>query len=134
MNQISRRVFILLMIHASLCCFVGCAGRRDEADEPQVYDMEIVVEPSEAVSDSPVPPTASMPSRPGASKSASLERSAANKKIQRALKKADFYRGAVDGMIGPGTRKAIEDFQRSRGLVADGKVGPKTWSKLKEFL
>lgn len=53
--------------------------------------------------------------------------------IQKALKNAGYYQGAVDGKIGPGTRKAIEAFQRDNGLSADGVVGRKTWSKLKSF-
>lgn len=36
----------------------------------------------------------------------------------------------VDGVFGPKTRVAVEEFQRRSGLVADGIVGPKTWEKL----
>jgi hypothetical protein len=36
----------------------------------------------------------------------------------------------VDGMFGPKTRSAVEEFQRRSGLDADGVVGPKTWEKL----
>lgn len=54
--------------------------------------------------------------------------------IQQALKNANLYEGNIDGVIGPNTRKAIEAFQSQSGLKADGKVGPKTWQKLKEYL
>ncbi|MFH9608278.1 peptidoglycan-binding protein [Streptomyces sp. NPDC017448] len=37
----------------------------------------------------------------------------------------------VDGVFGAGTESAVKAFQRSRGLTADGKVGPNTWSKLR---
>ncbi len=57
-----------------------------------------------------------------------------NKEIQQALKNANFYTGEIDGKIGPMTRKAIRDFQRSKGLVVDGKVGPKTWAELEKYL
>ncbi len=62
------------------------------------------------------------------------KRSAHNKDIQTALKNAGFYTGEVDGRIGPMTRKAIKDFQTSKGLTADGKVGSKTWAELEKYL
>ena len=54
--------------------------------------------------------------------------------IQQALKNADLYEGNIDGISGPKTKKAVEDFQSQVGLKVDGKVGPKTWQKLKEYL
>jgi len=54
--------------------------------------------------------------------------------IQKALKKAGYYNGALDGKIGPGTRDAIRAFQKDNGLGADGVCGRQTWSKLKVYL
>ena len=54
--------------------------------------------------------------------------------IQQALKNINLYEGKIDGILGPNTRKAIEAFQSQNGLKVDGKVGPKTWQKLKEHL
>jgi len=54
--------------------------------------------------------------------------------IQTALKNANFYTGAIDGKIGPKTKKAIEEFQKANGLEVDGKVGPKTWAALSKYL
>lgn len=36
----------------------------------------------------------------------------------------------VDGAFGPATRTALETFQRSAGLTADGIAGPATWPRL----
>ncbi len=42
--------------------------------------------------------------------------------VQRDLKSLGYDPGPVDGRIGPRTRRAIETFQRDRGLQSDGKV------------
>lgn len=57
-----------------------------------------------------------------------------NIQIQTALKNANLYFGEIDGKIGPLTRKAIEEFQKMKGLKVDGKVGPITWSQLQRYL
>lgn len=59
---------------------------------------------------------------------------ASPEKIQRALKSAGVYTGAVDGKIGAGTKAAIIEFQKSHGLKADGVLGRKTWEELKVYL
>lgn len=40
--------------------------------------------------------------------------------IQLELKRMGYYRSTVDGIHGPGTRRAIEAFQRDHGLPVDG--------------
>jgi peptidoglycan hydrolase-like protein with peptidoglycan-binding domain len=56
------------------------------------------------------------------------------KEIQTALKNAGYDPGSLDGKIGPRTRQAIKDYQKSKGLVPDGVVGPKTWASLSKNL
>lgn len=54
--------------------------------------------------------------------------------IQRALKRAGYYTGRVDGAIGPRTKRAVRAFQKANGLKPDGIVGQQTWAKLQEYL
>lgn len=54
--------------------------------------------------------------------------------IQQALKNANLYQGEIDGNIGPKTKRAIKEFQTQNNLNVDGKVGSKTWEKLKVYL
>ncbi len=60
--------------------------------------------------------------------------SISTKDIRRALKRAGYYHGRLDGAIGPRTKKAIRAFQKANGLKADGIVGQQTWAKLQEYL
>lgn len=42
--------------------------------------------------------------------------------VQRRLARAGYYRGAIDGVIGQGTRLAIRAFERNNGLPIDGRI------------
>lgn len=50
--------------------------------------------------------------------------------LQQALQAAGFSPGAIDGSFGSGTEAAVLAFQRSKGLAADGVVGPNTATAL----
>ena len=52
------------------------------------------------------------------------------KKVQQRLKKLGYYTGSTDGDYGPGTKKAVENFQKRNGLSSNGKVNSKTLAKL----
>lgn len=51
-------------------------------------------------------------------------------RLQRALTAALGRTVGIDGAFGSGTAQAVRDYQSSRGLGADGIVGPATWSAL----
>ena len=50
--------------------------------------------------------------------------------LQKKLKQWGYYDGAVDGIFGSGTQKAVQYFQRKNGFTADGVVGAKTAAAL----
>lgn len=52
------------------------------------------------------------------------------REIQQALINRGYNIGAVDGMIGDNTRRAIQDFQRSQGVNPDGRAGQKLYRLL----
>ena len=52
------------------------------------------------------------------------------KEVQRRLKNWGYYSGAVDGVFGAGTRRAVISFQQKNGLTADGIVGKATYKAL----
>ena len=53
--------------------------------------------------------------------------------VQRALQRAGYDPGPIDGKLGKKTKAAIKSFQRKNGLNADGVIGEKTWSALKAY-
>ena len=46
----------------------------------------------------------------------------ATKRVQAALQDLGLYTGTVDGLAGPNTRRAIEDYQRRAGMPVNGAV------------
>jgi peptidoglycan hydrolase-like protein with peptidoglycan-binding domain len=50
--------------------------------------------------------------------------------LQIVLRQHGLYKGTIDGVQGPKTRRAIRVFQRNRGLAVDGLAGPRTRAAL----
>ena len=42
--------------------------------------------------------------------------------VQSALRRRGYYRGAIDGDIGPASRSAIRAYQADRGLAVTGRI------------
>ena len=111
---------------------VGCGKKQVSMEEQEPLSMETLsaLSTDQAASEIKVSetPSPSLPLPPaGPYKPGPVE-------IQTALKNAGLYTGAIDGKIGPLSRKAIIEFQKANGLQADGKVGPKTWAVLESYL
>ncbi len=43
-------------------------------------------------------------------------------RVQRELATAGYYHGAIDGIVGDGTRRAIRNYERDNGLPVDGQI------------
>lgn len=56
------------------------------------------------------------------------------KVLQRALAHLGFSAGKIDGQYGTATEAAVTQFQTTKGLTADGIVGPETLAALKSAL
>ena len=72
--------------------------------------------------------------QPAKSKTYSAPVNLSARQIQKALKSAGFYQGAVDGKIGSKTKSAIIKFQKANSLKADGVVGKRTSMELNKYL
>lgn len=125
---------------------LGCKGKVEKSQAPETSaampeamapagEPLATTEPAQVVATETIPPSAApqMAGKP-AQQAVSQDQDTRNKDIQKALKNAGFYAGSIDGKLGPKTKKAIEEFQTSKGLKADGKVGPKTWAELEKYL
>lgn len=142
MNRKGLVVFFLALIILPLA-FFGCKGKVAEqsemsenitpAEEMQAAQTQGMESSKEVIVET-IPPTAAVPQV--AEKQAPIQQGMQdrNKNIQRALKNAGFYAGAIDGKVGPKTKKAIQEFQAAKGLKVDGKVGSKTWAELEKYL
>jgi D-alanyl-D-alanine carboxypeptidase len=56
-----------------------------------------------------------------------------NKKLQMALRRAGYYSGPVNGKFGPATKLALKQFQKAKGLTADGIPGELTRKALSNY-
>jgi peptidoglycan hydrolase-like protein with peptidoglycan-binding domain len=128
----SKNVISGVFIVAVLSFAFGCRQKPQEVSGvPSLKEEAVPVIQLEAVS---VPSSASVQAQDAVYEVAAESSAPSIEQIQTALKNAGLYEGTVDGKIGPKTTRAIEAFQEQSNLKVDGKVGLKTWGKLKEHL
>ena len=50
--------------------------------------------------------------------------------VQGALQRLGYYQGAIDGVLGPATQEAIENYQRHQGLPVTGGIDHRTLASM----
>jgi len=130
-----------------LCLASGCATtkphRPDPAQDPQrqiaelqsqlqakdqeIQDLHYQLENSRQA----LPAANFTPSGGGDPKNILRVSGVSEMDVQKALSRAGFDPGPVDGRLGKKTRAAVKAFQRRHNLSADGVVGEKTWAALR---
>jgi peptidoglycan hydrolase-like protein with peptidoglycan-binding domain len=118
-----KNIFFLFII--GLIFVFGCNQKIEQANRGTTSKTESPLTNNE--------PVVSV-SKSTESTSSELATLPSPQEIQQALKNANLYQGEIDGNIGPKTKRAIKEFQTRNNLNADGKVGSKTWEKLKVYL
>jgi peptidoglycan hydrolase-like protein with peptidoglycan-binding domain len=146
---------ILFLVVASLVFISGCSKKAEEAQVPNEFEemaTEIETVPAEGAVKSPgtqpkqgevalpqpveskIESVEAVEQEPKQAAVTSTSTKPTVEEIQKALKNANLYVGKIDGVMGAKTKKAIVDFQTQSSLKPDGKVGPKTWEKLRAHL
>jgi murein L,D-transpeptidase YcbB/YkuD len=147
MNK-SFLIIVLVAVVIIPLAFFGCKAKVEKQQMietsatmpaeamPPATEALTAPEPSQVIATETIPPSAApqMDEKAAVAQLANQEKDSRVKDIQTALKNAGFYAGSIDGKLGPKTKKAIEEFQKSKALKMDGKVGPKTWAELEKYL
>jgi hypothetical protein len=119
-------IALLLAILAAAGVFSGGGSSSSAPPPPTTAPTTTVAQTTPAPAPKPVPaPTA--PLKPG-------DTGPQVKVLQKALASLGYSVGKIDGDYGPTTQAAVEKFQTSAGIKADGIVGPETLKALETAL
>lgn len=138
-----RKSVFVLLVFAGIICLFGCSKKKETLEEIQVpvsSELLNTINTENKASETSVEATTNSEAVSSPETQAALPLPPAGpykptgEEIQTALKNAGFYTGAIDGKVGPLSKKAIMEFQKANGLAADGKVGPRTWEALGRHL
>lgn len=140
-------VKVVVVVLAASALAAGCGQKKEEQislPPEQILTGNAILAPQQAAVEArSVAPDmsgqstltlTSQPVEPALELRSSAPEKPSEKDIQQALANAGVYNGAIDGNLGPKSKKAIKLFQEQNGLAADGKVGPRTWKKLSVYL
>jgi peptidoglycan hydrolase-like protein with peptidoglycan-binding domain len=128
---------------AQLQTQVSDLQQRMETQEKEIVDLKYEVKEmgskSEAqqvvtTEESAPAPTPTVSSKTGDRAADIIKVDASGVEVQKALKGAGLYEGKIDGKIGAKTKAAVVEFQKQHNLKADGVIGQKTWSELKQYV
>ena len=53
--------------------------------------------------------------------------------VQQHLSNFGYYKDEIDGLYGPKTKKAVENFQKDSNITVDGEVGSETLDKIATY-
>ena len=145
MSKNAYKISVILM--TTLFFIAGCATTRARKSEPvaeqnaQVADLQRQLqEKDQQIQDLQYQLTSSQQSIGSnySSSSSKTDKSSIVRvpgvsvtDVQKALIRAGYDPGPVDGHVGKKTKSAIKQFQRKHNLSADGIVGQKTWDRLR---
>jgi len=130
----TKKLGFIILVTVAAFALASC-GRREqpleEMQEPVAMEALTSMNASSAVAPAPqeAKPVVTPAEEPATVTAAGFVKPT-GEEIQTALKNSGFYSGAIDGKVGPMTKKAIEEFQKANNLKVDGKVGPQTWAIL----
>lgn len=133
-EKIDRRIIVAVIVGIALLIAILAAagvfssgGNSNSTPPPTTAPTTTVAQTTPAApAPKPVPAPAT-PLKPG-------DTGPQVKVLQRALASLGYSVGKIDGDYGPSTQAAVEKFQTSAGIKADGIVGPETLKALETAL
>jgi peptidoglycan hydrolase-like protein with peptidoglycan-binding domain len=118
----ARILLILAGLPLVLLWTVGCVSFSSET--PASQSDASAAEPTPLLKTARAPKPASRSERPALSNSA----------VQRALRNAGLYDGAIDGILGGASGRSIRRFQAQHSLEVDGQPGSDTQDAMRPYL
>lgn len=132
-----RRGVAAILKHTRQDSIMCCAHREyalppGRKPDPHTIDMNQFRKEIAAIMGGTAPPPALIPSKDPEDRPTLRRGSPVNPVflVKEVQKKVGVAGSQVDGVFGPLTEAAVRRFQRDRGLVPGGIVGPKTWVAL----